>query len=876
MLAQNHERQLKSEAAMRALFSDLTDAVTHTSIVAERLEFSLENLGYEFPKYPVPAGETMESFLRKITWFGAEHRYGSLTPSIRRQIEKELGLINKLGFAGYFLIVWDIVNYCRENRIMVQGRGSAANSAVCYALGITAVDPVGGQLLFERFLSEGRKGWPDIDLDLPSGDRREQVIQEVYQRYGEHGAAMTANVITYRGRSAVREIGKVLNFPEEAINRFASLFSHGDYPHTLDFKDQLAQAGIREEHPRAAALVALYKQIYGLPRHLGQHSGGMVICQGALSRVMPLEQASMPGRVVCQWDKDDCEDMGIIKVDLLGLGMMAVLQDALELCGDRGRPVDLAKIPKNDEATFELMTKADTIGVFQIESRAQMATLPRMGPKSFYDVAIEVAIIRPGPIVGKLAHPYLERRNGREPVDFIHPDVKPVLERTLGVPLFQEQVLKMAMVLAGFDGNDAEELRRAMSFHRSEARMLKATRKLRAALEARDHREDVVEKVLQAIGGFALYGFPESHAISFAILAYGSAYLKVHRPVEFYTGLLNNQPMGFYSASTLIQDAKRHGIRFKAPCVKESAWESRPTDDRTIRLGLKMVRGVTEKHVREMLAARGSAGAECSAPHARSSFVCLADFRRRTRFSKEELRELASAGALNCFTDDRRTALWEVAEGKDPEDLFSWAEGNPQLKATAQEPRAEARKRAGSAGAGKHLRPGSREASPSLLPSELPAETGQKTAGEQPRSLALRPMSPLERLNADYQATGVTVGRHPMALLRPQIPEIWSAAELKSAGRNERVQTAGAVICRQRPGTAKGVVFISLEDETGIGNCIVHPDLFEEFRLTIVSEPFLKITGTVQHAEGTVHLIAERIEPLGEDVLPPSASHDFH
>src|SRR6266567_4143033 len=621
LLTQNAERHLKSQREMRAIFADLPEAIENVSRLAERLTFSLENLGYEFPEYPVPAGHSMDSFLRTIVWFGAQQRYAAISRKVKRQIEEELALISKLGFPGYFLIVWDIINFCREHNIMVQGRGSAANSAVCYCLGITPVDPVENHLVFERFLNESRKGWPDIDLDLPSGDRREAVIQEIYRRYGKHGAAMTANVITYRGRSAAREIGKALNFSPSIINRFSHLFASGDFPHTMELQSQIEQAGLPKEHPRMPAFIRLYHAIYGLPRHLGQHSGGMIICQNKLSSFVPLENASMPGRVVAQWDKDDCEDLGIVKVDLLGLGMMSVMQDAFELCRERGRPLDLAHIPKDDAATFAIMQKADTIGVFQIESRAQMATLPRMKPKCFYDVVIEVAIIRPGPIQGDMVHPYPARRARKEPVTYFDDRLKPVLERTLGVPLFQEQMLKIAMIMADFSGNEAEELRRALSFHRSEERMNKVSVKLRAAMERKGVAPDKIEKIVQSISSFALYGFPESHAISFAILAYGSAYLKVHRAPEFYASLLNNQPMGFYTPATIVKDAQRHGLKIKPVCVAHSDWrctvvsDRRPSpssspwpgrggreapvrvgDDNTVRLGFCVVNGLRQEH----------------------------------------------------------------------------------------------------------------------------------------------------------------------------------------------------------------------------------------------------------------------------------------
>src|SRR2546427_7211792 len=581
---------------MRELFRDLPEAIDNTLRLAERLEFSLENIGYDFPDYPVPAGHSMDSFLRTIVWFGAQQRYSAISAAVKRQLEEELALIQKLGFPGYFLIVWDIVNFCREHNVMVQGRGSAANSAVCYCLGITPVDPVSNHLVFERFLSEGRKGWPDIDLDLPSGDRRESVIQEIYRRYGKHGAAMTANVITYRGRSAAREIGKALNFSPSILDRFSHLFASGDFPHTLDLRLQIEQAGLPNEHPRMSAFINLYQAIYGLPRHLGQHSGGMIICQNKLRLFVPLENASMPGRVVAQWDKDDCEDLGIVKVDLLGLGMMSVMQDALELCRERGSPLDLAQIPTDDAAKYEMMQKADTIGVFQIESRAQMATLPRMQPKCFYDVVIEVAIIRPGPIQGNMVHPYLARRAKREEVTYFDPRLEPILKRTLGVPLFQEQMLKIAMIMADFSGDEAEELRRALSFHRSEERMNKVSVKLRAAMQRKNVAPDKIDKIIQAITSFALYGFPESHAIRFAILAYASAYLKVHRASEFYASMINNQPMGFYTPATIVKDAQRHDVKVKPVCVKKSDWRCTVLDDNTFRLGFCVVNGLRQEH----------------------------------------------------------------------------------------------------------------------------------------------------------------------------------------------------------------------------------------------------------------------------------------
>ncbi len=868
LLSPNAERHLKGPAEVAALFADCPEALRNTQALAERLEFSLEDLGYEFPRYRVPEGETMDGFLRKLTWFGAEQRYGGLTPAVRGQIGHELAVIARLGFSGYFLIVWDIVNFCRESGILVQGRGSAANSAVCYSLGITAVDPVGGGLLFERFLSEGREGWPDIDLDLPSGARRESVIQEVYRRYGKHGAAMTANVITYRGRSAVREIGKVLNFPPALIDRFSSLYASGDYPQTLELEGQLQQAGIRRDHPRAAALAGLYGMVHGLPRHLGQHSGGMIICEGALDRVVPLENASMPGRVVAQWDKDDCEDLGIVKVDLLGLGMMAALQDTIELTRARGHAVDLAHIPKDDPATFECMRKADTVGVFQIESRAQQATLPLMKPACFYDVAIEVAIIRPGPIQGDLVHPYLARRQGKAPVDYLDDRLKPVLERTLGVPLFQEQMLRIAMILADFDAVEADELRRALNFHRSPERLARVQEKMRRAMKGKGVAPATIEAVLKATGSFALYGFPESHAISFALLAYGSTYLKVHYPAEFYCGLLNNQPMGFYSPATLVQDAKRRGLRFRAPCVRESDFGCTVEDDRTIRIGLEWVRGVTATRLREAWEAR-----------ALSPFASLEDFRRRTAFNADELRRLARAGALNCFTGDRRSALWEV-ETILPEGLFEntclsggLAEGTLSENTGLSERLEIQGNQSGRDACGPSAPDRGRPARPRVTGRAGQAPASRPAAGGAP--LPLVAMNLLERIQADYEAVGLTVGRHPMRLFRRALPELRRAADLAREPDGARVEVGGAVICRQRPGTAKGFVFVSLEDETGIANTVLAPDFFERHRLVVIREAFLRIGGRLQNREGVIHVRAETVAPLGCADLPEGASHDF-
>ena len=649
----NAERYLKAPDAMARLFADLPEALAGTCELAERLEYTMSDLGYRFPEYPVPAGETMASFLRKITQAGARGRYRPYDDRARRQIERELDLIEKLDLAGYFLIVWDIVNYCRQHDILAQGRGSAANSAVCYSLGITAVDPIAMELLFERFLSEERGEWPDIDIDLPSGDRREQVIQHVYEKYGKRGAApggpgvaMTANVITYRGRSAAREVGKVLAIEPEQVDRLAKVMNHFEFVDPKETLERnLRDVGIDFHQPVVQTFGRLWQQIQDLPRHLGQHSGGIVMCQGRLDDVVPLENASMPDRVVIQWDKDDCADMGLIKIDLLGLGMMAVIQDALTLVntGTRGsglgardaadskagefsercsesrtpspesRILDLAHLPPDDPAVYKMLQEADTVGIFQVESRAQMATLPRLKPQKFYDIVVEVAIIRPGPIVGQMVHPYLKRRQGTEPVTYPHPSLEPILKRTLGIPLFQEQLLRIAMVAAGFSGGEAEELRRAFGFKRSEQRMQQIEGKLRAGMARQGIIGETAEAIIKSITSFALYGFPESHSASFALLVYASAYLKAHFPAAFYTAMLNNQPMGFYHPATLVKDAQRHGVRFAPIDVQESDWHCRVQPDGQVRLGLMYVNGLRaetgrspSRHQARLSGARGS------------------------------------------------------------------------------------------------------------------------------------------------------------------------------------------------------------------------------------------------------------------------------
>ncbi len=834
ILARNGERYLKSPRQMEQLFRDVPEALGGARELSDRLDFTLENLGYRFPPYPVPDGETMNSFLRKRAIEGARARFPKYDERVRQQMERELALIEKLDLAGYFLIVWDIVRFCEENGILVQGRGSAANSAVCYALRITAVDPIKLDLLFERFLSENRGEWPDIDLDLPSGDQRERVIQYVYQRYGERGAAMTANYITYRGRSGARDVGKVLGFPQEQIDRLAHCISRWGFQDPDDSAaKQFAMAGIPvdlQRDSRMSKFMDLYMRICSLPRHLGQHSGGMVICQGALDRVVPLEPATMPGRVVLQWDKEDCADLGLIKVDLLGLGMMAVLEESVErIRAFHREEIDLGLLPQNDERVFADLQRADTVGLFQVESRAQMASLPLVAPKTFYDIVVQVAIIRPGPIVGNLYHPYVRRRQGLEPADPLHPSLEGVLKRTLGVPLFQEQLLRMAMISANFSGTEAEELRRALGFMRSRKRMTSIEEKLRRGMAGNGITGAAQDRLVEAITSFALYGFPESHAASFALLAYASAWLRTNYRAVFTSALLNNQPMGFYHPDTIVKDAQRHGLRVLPVEIHASDWLCAPEwakDDPVkpaMRLGLNYVRGMREPVAGAIVAERELA-----------PFRSVADLKRRVPgLHRDTLRHLAHLGALNKLGAQdkpgaeqhghRRTALWQA----------EWA--------------------------GRPVGPLLKDLDP-----------------EQEES-PLRAMSPLERTYADFASAGVTVGRPPVAFYRDRLQAmgVTRATDLGHVMPGKRVRIAGAVICRQRPETAKGFAFYSLEDETGIANAIVRPDDFDGNRLVLTSEPYLLLEGLLQNQSGAISVRVERAEALrfGPETV---RSHDFH
>jgi error-prone DNA polymerase len=833
LLALNNQRHLRPPDRMVGLFRDIPGAVENTVELSSRLGFQLSDLGYEFPHYPVPDGETMDSFLTKRVAAGVIRRYGpkrdtGLLERAKKQVAHELKLIEKLGFAGYFLIVWDIVEYCKKHGILIQGRGSAANSAVCYALEITAIDPVGMELLFERFLSESRGEWPDIDLDLPSEEKREQAIQYVYQRYGQLGAAMTANVITYRGKSAAREVGKAFGFDPESLQRLSGLVANYEWKGPNDTMARSFQnAGFDVEHPRIAKYLELCMRIQDFPRHLGQHSGGMVICQGQLDKVVPLERASMPGRTVVQWDKEDCANLGIIKVDLLGLGMMAVLKDCLTLVPEHyGEPLDLAQLPE-DEEVYRTLQRADTIGMFQVESRAQMSSLPRNRPEKFYDLVVQVAIIRPGPIVGKMAHPYMRRRQKREEVTYPHPLLEQTLKRTLGVPLFQEQLLRMAMVVANFTGSEAEELRRAVGMRRSWERMKNLEGRLRTGMTANGLDGDTQETIIQNISSFALYGFPESHAASFALIAYASAYIKVKYLTAFTCALLNNQPMGFYSPAVIVEDARRHGLRVKPIDVQISDWpcsiEHEADHSLSLRLGLGYVRGLRSQCTEAIVNARVAA-----------RFTSVDDLVLRVpQLNRKELALLANVGGLNNLdgVEHRRDALWQIERAGKPE-------------------------------------------GPLLMQQ---SEWLRESSGEMP----LHPMTAEERLVADYAVSTVTTGPHPMWFRRSALHRkgYLRAADLAMKADGVYVKAAGLANVKQRPGTASGVVFMTVSDETGMFNVFISPEFFERHRRKITTAKFVAVEGPLQKEGPIIHVMASAFQELSfesEAGRLQVTSHDFH
>lgn len=798
LLRPNHEFYLKSAQQMARIFAPYPQALRATLEVAERCTFRLVKLPGQFPLFPVPPEEgTRHNYLRTLVYRGAAKRYGTpLPPKVERQLEYELGMIARLDLAGYFLIVWDIVRAAEELGVLCQGRGSAANSAVCYALGITAVDPVGMELLFERFLSEERGEVPDIDIDFAHQDR-EKVIQYVYERYGRAHAAMTAEVITYHERSAIRDIGKALGMSPERVETVAREY---DAQESLD-----GAAATADENAKLLSLFC--RRIENFPRHMGIHSGGMVITRDPLVRVAPVEWATMRDRTIVQWDKDDLQDLGLIKIDLLGLGMLSLLREAFEqyrrIYPDRA-PLSLATIPADDGATYEMLQRADSIGVFQVESRAQQSMLPRMKPVRFYDIVIQVAIIRPGPIQGDMIHPFLRRRNGLEPVTYPHPKLKPILERTLGVPLFQEQGMRMAIEAAGFTPGQADQLRRAMGHKRSRQRMAEIYPKLVGGMVANGIGKDAAEQLFHMLEGFADYGFPESHAASFALLAYASAYVKCHEPAIFLAAILNVQPMGFYSTEVLVNDARRHGVTVKPVEVNGSRWWSFVDPSGAVRLGFHIVRGLGEGQQRALEAALAG-----------DAFADIVDFARRTQLSREALENLAAAGAFVPWFAQRRDAMWAL-RGLDER--------------------------------------------------EARGELGRGMEIEEPQP-SLRALQPLETTRFDLYALGVSTTTQPIAHFRDVLDRegVLAANRLPEMPKNLVCKVGGMVITRQRPGTAKGFVFLTLEDETGLVNVIVRPDVFERYRRTIKLSEALVVEGTLQKESGCIDVLARKFWTLETD-----------
>ncbi|WP_454690684.1 error-prone DNA polymerase [Achromobacter aloeverae] len=842
-LAANAERHLRSRLRLGALYP--AAALRQALYIARRCTFNLEELRYEYPDEIVPKGATPASYLREQTWLGARRRFGAHTPpAVAAQIEKELALIQELGYEAYFLTVYDIVLYAREQNILCQGRGSAANSAVCYCLGITEVDPVSGNSLFERFISKERNEPPDIDVDFEH-QRREEIIQYIYGKYGRPRAALTAVVITYRPRSVLRDTGKALGVDPAVIDAVAKAHQWWDDRRAL--LEGFGACGLDPESAVARQWAALATQLLGFPRHLSQHPGGFVIARGKLSRLVPIENAAMPDRSVVQWDKDDLDAMRLLKVDVLALGMLSVIRRALAFAGmRRGRPFAMQDVPRGDEATYQMISDADTIGVFQIESRAQMTMLPRLKPETYYDLVVEVAIVRPGPIQGGMVHPYLRRRQGLEDITYPSKQVEAVLERTLGVPIFQEQVMQIAMVAAGFSGGEADELRRSMASWRRKGGVDKFRVKLIGGLLAHGYTKDFAEAIFRQVEGFGEYGFPESHAASFALLAYISSWLKRHEPEAFLAALLNSQPMGFYAPAQLVQDARRHGVRVLPPDVMHSDWECTlvecalvhaagdtgagiaggggmyarhapapgPEPRPAVRLGLNRIKGMSEAAADRIRMARAAA-----------PFRDSDDLARRADLNRHELDALAAGDALRTLAGHRRQARWAAAAGAPARGLLRDA-------AIVED----------------------------AMPDLPPPNEGQTIV-------------------EDYRALGLTLNRHPLALLRETLrARRFETAQVLHTYPDRRLARAcGIVTVRQRPGTAKGTIFVTIEDETGAVNAVVRPELIESQRKELLGASLLGIYGVWQNVNQVRHLIARRLV----DLTPllgtlNTRSRDFH
>ncbi|MGR9106380.1 MAG: error-prone DNA polymerase [Gammaproteobacteria bacterium] len=801
----NAERHLRPRAVLARLYPPAL--LEETLNIAGQIDFSLDELRYEYPDEIVPEGYTPQSWLRDLTYRGARRHWPAGIPhKVSRLLEHELALIEELRYEAYFLTVYDVVDFARGQGILCQGRGSAANSAVCYCLGITAVDPARMNLLMERFISRERNEPPDIDVDFEHS-RREEVIQYIYRRYGRHRAALAASVTTYRWRSAVRDVGKALGMTLDQIERISGRIYFWD--RSADIGERLLEAGFDPENPVLQRLVQLTGHLQGFPRHLSQHTGGFVIARDELARLVPVENARMPERTVIQWDKDDLETLGLIKVDVLALGMLSAIRRSFELIRSySGRELDLATVPAEDPQTYAMIRRADTIGVFQIESRAQMTMLPRLKPKNFYDLVVEVAIVRPGPIAGDMVHPYLQRREHPECVDYPSEELKAVLERTLGVPIFQEQVMQIAMVAAGFTAGEADQLRRSMAAWKKRGGLEVFEQRLKQGMLAKGYDETFAQRIFEQIKGFGSYGFPESHAASFALLTYISCWLKCHEPAAFTCALLNSQPMGFYAPSQLVQDARRHGIDVRPVDVRFSNWESSLEKDGrqgqpAIRLGLHRVRGLHQSAAEKIVQMRSL-----------KPFASFEEFAERCGLAGEDLELLAAADALAGFSANRHRAHWDVAGIEKPLPVF----GVPRFN----------------------------EAIP-----------------------LLRRVCEAEDIRADYQTTGLSLRRHPLALLRERLERqgVCSAEGLWQRRNGSIATVAGLVINRQRPGTASGVIFVTLEDETGLANLIVWPKIAAAQRRALLSARLLVVSGIVQKEQGVLHLIAGKIRDRS-DWLP--------
>ena len=789
-------------------YDDAPDLVSRTLEIAERARFSLGEIEYRYPSEQVPAGYSTAEWLWELAFAGARRRYGGSIPAdVRAQLQKELTLIDELEYCGYFLTMWEIVEYCRRQGIIAQGRGSAANSAVCYCLGITAIDPVRMDLLFERFLSRERAEPPDIDLDIEHR-RREEVIQHMYEKYGRDRAAMVANVIRYRVKSAVRDVGKVLDIPATALDRLAKLASHRDG--NLD--EVLDSSGVRG--PTRDLFGRFVTEILDFPRHLSIHPGGFLLGSEPVHRLVPIENATMPDRTVIQWDKYDVEAMNLFKVDLLGLGALTHLDYCFRLLKQhRGIDLSMATIPHDDPAVFKLARRADTVGVFQLESRAQMAMLPRLRPKVWYDLVIEVSIVRPGPITGGMVHPYLRRRNGEEPVVYPHPALEPVLRKTLGVPIFQEQVMKLAIVAADYSPGEADQLRRDMAAWRRSGRIEKHHERFVGRMIAKGIDPEFAEATFNQILGFGEYGFPESHAASFALIAYCTAWMRAHYPAEFVCALLNAWPMGFYSPASIVEDAKRHGIEMRSIDLFASDWDC-GLEDKAVRMGLRYVKGIGETdyrrivRTRERLRLAGGTG-DAAGTDEFERFV------REAGLDDELLASLARSGAFGCFGFDRRQALWQVS-------------GHSRRR------RSEARERKRVGEAGDLMQPDE------VLP-------------------GFDPLSDFELVAWDYYTAGHSVAAHPLEPHREALAAAGHpcAREVSQMDDGGRASYIGLVITRQRPATAGGTLFVTLEDETGYVNLVVWKQVFERYRPVLLSAALLGVEGRIQAQDGVVHLVVD-------------------